>query len=315
MSESNGEAGRRLIHWIGTFGWKGRLVPIEHLDELRGAVAAQRGRGGLDETLYQEQLAVFADASAEDLPGARTIIVIAVPTPPMRLWFRWRGGRVPAVVPPTYVSYRLRTQNVQEVVGGWLERAGLHAATPELPLKTLAVRSGLAEYGRNNVTYVPGLGSFLHLVGLFSDLPCSEDPWRPPRMLERCERCEICRDRCPTGAIAPDRFLLRAERCLTLHNESEVDFPAWIEPPWHNCLFGCLLCQDRCPENGRVRHWMEDRAEFSEEETALLLERVDPRSLPAPLAAKLEDLGLSFGSRHLGRNLAALIAARERAGD
>jgi epoxyqueuosine reductase len=36
-----------------------------------------------------------------------------------------------------------------------------------LPLKSLAVRSGLAAYGRNNVCYVPGMGSFLELVGLY----------------------------------------------------------------------------------------------------------------------------------------------------
>lgn len=130
-------------------------------------------------------------------------------------------------------------------------------------------------------------------------------------MLARCASCDICKDRCPSGAIAADRVLLHAERCLTLHNESDADFPEWIQSRWHGCLVGCLRCQDRCPENGRVSRWLEDRAEFSEEETAALLRRVDSSSLPESLSAKLKGLGLSYDSRLLGRNLAALMAARE----
>jgi epoxyqueuosine reductase len=38
-------------------------------------------------------------------------------------------------------------------------------------LKRLAVRSGLARYGRNNVTYVEGMGSFLELSASLTDMP------------------------------------------------------------------------------------------------------------------------------------------------
>ncbi len=305
------ESGEQLLRWVETLGWRGRLVPIARLHDLREAVAGRHVRGELDESLYQEQLAVLA-SQAVDPAEATTILVVAVPTSPMRVSFLWRGARIPAVLPPTYVSHRPRTRNVQEVLSGWLDRAGFRSSAPELPLKTLAVCSGLAEYGRNNVSYVPGMGSYFQLVGLFCDVPWREDSWRTPKMLDRCARCDICRDRCPTGAIAEDRVLLHAERCITLHNESESDFPDWLQPSWHSCLFGCLRCQDRCPENGRVRSWMTDRAEFSEDETALLLRRGDPRSLPAALAAKLAELGLSFDSRLVGRNLAALLEAREQ---
>jgi epoxyqueuosine reductase len=306
-------AGERLIRWIETFGWRGRVVPIARLRDLREAIVGRHARGEFDEAVYHEQLGAFAFEAPAELPDAHAILVLAVPTPSMRVTFRWRGARVPAILPPTYVSYSRRTENVQEVVSCWLERAGFRTAKPRLPLKTLAVGSGLAEYGRNNLCYVSGMGSHLQLVGLFSDLPCPDDPWREPRMLERCARCDTCRERCPTGAIAADRVLLHTERCLTLHNESPEDFPEWIQPSWHGCLVGCLRCQDRCPENGRVGRWVEDRAEFSEGETAVLLGLDAPDSPPASLPAKLEGLGLSYDLRLLGRNLAALMAAREAA--
>ena len=100
-------------------------------------------------------------------------------------------------------------------------------------------------------------------MGAFSDLPCDGDPWREPKALERCESCVACLRNCPTGAITRDRFLLRAERCLTYHNEAAGDFPGWIDPSWHHCLIGCLRCQTACPENKAVLEWFEDRAEFS----------------------------------------------------
>jgi epoxyqueuosine reductase len=214
---------------------------------------------------------------------------------------------VTGLLPPTYVSYSSRSESVQLAVRLWLENAGHGAATSNLPLKTLAVRSGLADQGRNNLCYVPGMGSFLELVALFSTLPCRADPWREPRMLTRCAHCDACLARCPSGAIDEDRFLLRAERCLTLHNESTNAFPDWIGPSWHHCLVGCMRCQDQCPENRGVSRWVQDRAEFSEAETAALLDGRVTDGLPASLTAKLRDLELNYDGTLLGRNLAALV--------
>lgn len=52
-----------------------------------------------------------------------------------------------------------------------------------------------------------------------------------------------CLIECPTGAIGKDRFLLHAERRLVFHNErpAGVPFPDWIDPAWHNALFGCTI--------------------------------------------------------------------------
>ena len=127
-----------------------------------------------------------------------------------------------------------------------------------MPEKLLAVRSGLARYGKNNITYVPGMGSLHRLAVFVSDLPCVEDNWGEVKTLKTCDGCTACMDACPTGAIVSDRFLIHAERCITFHNERIEEFPEWLDSSWHNCLVGCLRCQWVCPENRDVRQWVED---------------------------------------------------------
>jgi epoxyqueuosine reductase len=288
-------------------GWQGRIVPASHLGDLAEAVRGRHDRGLLDETLYRETLAWMRFDVEDALPTARSLVIVAVPVPATRIVFRWNGRPLPVSVPPTYAAYSPRKASVQAEVRALLAREGHALADVALPLKTLAVRAGLAAWGRNNIVYVPGMGSFLQLVGAATDLPCPGDSWREPAMLERCERCTACLARCPTGAIPRDRFLLRAERCLTFHNERSVDLPSWIDPSWHHCLIGCMRCQEICPENRDVVGWFEDAGEFSEEETRLLVSRVPLERLPPETAATWRGLALSEPYPDFCRNLAMLV--------
>jgi epoxyqueuosine reductase len=296
------------LDWIAGRGWRGALVPIGHLADLEESIRTRYEGGLLDEALFREQLRQFSFDRPADLPEARSIIIVAVPDPQLRIVFHLRGAPLPVIVPPTYVSYTPRTRRVQDALGGWLGRDGYRMARPSLPLKTLAVRSGLAEYGRNNICYVPGMGSFLQLVAAFSDLPCGDDPWRQPAALDRCAKCVSCLRACPTGAIAADRFLLRAERCLTYHNEGAADFASWIDPSWHHCLIGCMRCQATCPENRGVVGWFDNSVEFSEEETALFARRIPLGELPPETLQKLLSLEINEDYRLLCRNLRMLLA-------
>jgi epoxyqueuosine reductase len=297
----------RLIAHIEHRGWKGRIVPIAHLADLREAIGGRLDGGLLDETLYRGQLNSFSYDPPADLPGARSIIIVAVPTPQMRVVFHSRGRAVPVVIPPTYVSFTPRTESVQTELAAWLEGDGYLLAKPRLPLRTLAVGSGLAECGRNNITYVAGMGSFHQLVGALSNLPCEGDPWREPKALDRCESCVACVKRCPTGAITTDRFLIRAERCLTYHNEAADDFPEWIDPSWHHCLVGCMRCQTVCPENKAYVNWFQDRVEFTESETDLMIRRAPFDELPPETAAKWKSLEINEPYDQICRNLSMII--------
>ena len=83
-----------------------------------------------------------------------------------------------------------------------------------LPIKRLAVLSGLSEYGRNNVTSVPGIGSWVQYTVFLTDAPFDDSNWREkPVMAAACEACDICIKACPKGAISKDRFLFYREKC------------------------------------------------------------------------------------------------------
>jgi epoxyqueuosine reductase len=196
-----------------------------------------------------------------------------------------------------------------ELVNNILEPNGYKAAYARLPQKTLAVRCGLAKYGRNNITYVEGMGSFHRLTTLYSDFPSNEDNWRELQMMEMCNECSACTRKCPTGAIPTDRFLLRVERCLTHHNEQpqEVPFPDWIDPSWHNCLVGCLHCQYVCPVNKKVKNWTEKGPEFTEEETKLILEGIGYHDLHQETKDKIEEFDLVNYFEVLPRNLTSFF--------
>ncbi len=129
----------------------------------------------------------------------------------------------------------------------------------------------------------------------------------------RCEGCRACLVACPTGAIAEERFLLHAERCLSFWNEkpSCVPFPPWIKPEWHNAIGGCLLCQQACPENHPFRHEIVEGPVFDEETTRLFLAGTKREDFQKEVQAVLEDWWLTTLLDVLPRNL-GILAEKER---
>lgn len=293
-------------------GYKGRIVSLQHLSDLQEEIEGRYREALFDEEFYRERLAVFDFRPPTNVPGANSLIVVAVPQPQIQVIFTWNGKAVPLIVPPTYLYWRETDKQVEDLLAKVLLPTGRSVAQAVLPEKLLAVHSGLGMYGRNNICYVPGMGSFHRLVALYSDLPCQEDSWREPEMMERCQDCYACLHNCPTGAITVERFLIRAERCITFRNEKpgDVPFPAWIDPSWHNCLVGCLHCQKVCPENRDFWPWIEGDETFSEEETALLLEGVSFERLPGEVAEKVERLDLVEYLDILPRNLSVIFRTK-----
>jgi ferredoxin len=207
--------------------------------------------------------------------GPKCVVMVAVPSPIQVLPFTVEGKKIDALIPPTYVRYNA---TFADVLGDMKENAlGQDAAAETLkaPLKSLAVHMGLVVYGRNNITYAPGLGSGHQLCGYVvgtGEGPDEECPKAEGRetVLEQCASCQACVKACPTGAIREDRFLISAERCFTLLSESRKPIPAWAKPPKSICLIGCMACQQVCPENkGRLKI-MPSGVEFTGEETEVL---------------------------------------------
>jgi len=300
------EMNRVWVQKLENQGYRGKIVPISRLKDLEKEIRSRHKKNLLDKELYRSYLASFDFACQQQLADARSLIIVSVPQPQIRVHFVTEDKPHPVIIPPTYNYWT--DQQAADFLVAYLEPRGYHLKKVRLPEKLLAVCSGLARYGKNNITYVTRMGSFHRLVVFISDVPCTEDSWEKPTVLEICETCRACMKACPTDAIGLDRFLLHAERCLTFHNERGNDFPNWLSPSWHNCLVGCMVCQKVCPANKDVVKWIDAGATFDRKETALVLNGVSDDQLPRETFKKLNKLGMMEYYHVLGRNLKMIIS-------
>jgi len=296
---------KKLFFQLEKQGYKGRILSVKHLPELREEIEKWRRQNMFFHKFYQECLTGFDFNLPSDLFEAKSLIVVAAPQPIIQVLFNWNGKSVPLTIPPTY-SYT-PDEHIKNLLKKILEPHRYHIARATLPLKILAVRSELASYGKNNISYIPGMGSFYRLVAFYSDFSCQEDVWLEPQTMKHCHNCSACLDNCPTGAISSGRFLLHAERCITFHNERKANFPSWLNPYWHNCVVGCLLCQTVCPQNRSFINWIEYKGEFSKEESALIFNGASMNRLSPETLEKLEQLGLIEYFGFLPRNIRVLL--------
>ena len=292
-------------------GYRARTVSIRHLLEVQEAVGKLVGQGLLNQRLHEAWH--FYLQTSKNLPEANTIIVVAMPQPITRIWFKHKGIAYPADIPPDYFAKAEYESRAEETLKSASEAAGYKIARAHLALKTLAVRSGLATYGRNNITYIPEMGSLYSLVAFYSDCPCEQDNWQDSEVMVDCENCSLCCENCPTRSIPVDRFLIHAERCLGFLNEMEPDVPYWVQlqPDWHNALVGCMCCQFVCPVNKPYLDNTVAGPSFSEEETDLILNRIPLENLAQSTRRKLK---ISDGVYSLlAPNLSALIEKQNEA--
>jgi len=282
-----------------------RIINIDHLNKAEADLQRLYSNGFFDDGFFQERLASFRFSAPDDVFKARSILIVAVPQPIVHIIFSWRGSENIITLPPTYVQQT--DKEIKEILEEILSPEGFHISLARIPQKAVATHSGLMQYGRNNIGYVQGMGSFHRPVAFFTDLPCMEDHWEAPVMMERCTRCRACIKACPTGAIGEERFLLHAERCITFHNEHLKEIPDYVSSSMHHCLFGCMICQQVCPENHQFINRVEVREHFSEEETLNIMKGVPYVALACHTQKKLDRLSLTEDYSLLARNLSLLL--------
>ncbi len=300
---------RYRVAWFGS--------PL--LARALGEIQRLKGEGNFDRVFFDQVLAWLGGPEIAAQTGFQAIILAAVPRPAHAATFDYKGTSHDLILPPTYHNYSGLFEEVRKDLEEELKRPG-SLTVLRGPLKTLAVWSGLARYGRNNIAYVDGCGSYHQLVGLAAAFPLDDSGTSGPggpRALDECETCRICRKACPVGAISEERFLLHGERCLTYFSEKEGPLPEAYGKLKRRCLVGCLVCQEVCPVNPRPLPVESLAVRFSEEETAFILGEGSSDPAPPGLVEKVKSLKSNEFELPDGRpnptfrrNLAAVLKGR-----
>lgn len=290
-------------------GHKAFIVSVGILEQLKKDLLELKETGILNDS----QRHIVENMYNFELPKVdfeiKSIILVAKQNYLSRLIFSYKGNKIPVMIPPGYNDYMDAPSLVEGFLREVMGQEGYHCcATPALPNKLLAVRSGFAKYGRNNIVYVEGLGSFCQIYPFYSDLPTDSKIFSEIAPMAMCAKCGACVRCCPTGALLEERFLMDNMRCLTFFNEKgNKPFPEWINSSAHNAIYGCTCCQEVCPQNKEQLKKQIEETEFTEEETLLLLEGKELTSLPELLKKKIRKVNMELFISAVPRNLEVLF--------
>ncbi|MBY8988243.1 MAG: hypothetical protein KGD61_07295, partial [Candidatus Lokiarchaeota archaeon] len=158
-----------------------KSVSVEHLDDLQEDFDSLNRKGVLsNHDTYRSYLSNKKFAIPETLPDAKSLIVLATSTRMMNANFHLNGNVYDIMVPPPYFDDGLPFEDLDELVlNEIIKKPGYESVKVrnQLHLKLLAVRSGLGTYGRNNICYIKGMGSFLTLHAYYTNYKMENDSW------------------------------------------------------------------------------------------------------------------------------------------
>ena len=296
------------------FIYKHKIVAVEHLKELKEDTDELDLKGRLSHNeRYRDYISPGRFTLPEGFPDAKYIIIIARFSPLMLVDFLLHNEKHELMLPPESYSTGMTDDDWIKLIEEQIIRQPGYRirGVEKIPLKRLAVRSGLGKYGRNNICYVDEMGSFISLHGFLTDYEFAEDNWQEVKMMENCEFCRICMDECPCRCIREENFVIDAPKCVTWYNERKGEFPVWMAPDVHNALLGCTKCQLSCPENDHVLECPGRFEDIDEEDTLSILNgdagEVSLQSSICKIFGIITETGLEDFMPVLQRNLSVLI--------
>lgn len=203
-----------------------------------------------------------------------------------------------------YAPNLTKLQDEIAKIGGPEAQAKWYQDTGPFLEREIAQQSGVGWVGKNTMLIDPQRGSwsFLALVVTSLELP----PDTPGA--DHCGTCTKCLEACPTDAF-PTPYTMDATRCisyLTIEHKGAIDES--LREPMGEWLFGCDICNDVCPWNGKAPR---TAARVDSDLAGLTLSRVFT-SKPEHLKKRIEGTPLErTGETRLKRN-AAIVAGNTR---
>ncbi len=110
--------------------------------------------------------------------------------------------------------------------------------------RTLAYKSGLGYFGKNNLLINDKYGSYIFLGTILTNLELEKD--KP--LDKNCRNCDKCVKICPTGAIN-EQGILNSQLCLSYITQKKGELTDKEKELINNCIYGCDLCIRVCPHN------------------------------------------------------------------
>lgn len=228
----------------------------------------EAGRAGTMEYLKRRNEAgrLVRSSLREAAPWARSVIVCMLnynsgapystdEAPADAGWiarYAWTGG---GGRPTDYHKVMLRRlerlrERLKVELGEFEARC--YVDTGPLVERVYAEYAGLGWVGKNTCLLNQKLGSWLFLGVILTSL---EVPAGEAALLaaDRCGSCTRCIEACPTDALVAPRQM-DASRCISyLTIEHRGSFAEDLREGMGRQVFGCDICQDVCPWNGRRR--------------------------------------------------------------
>ena len=225
------------------------LTPVE-----RGALRDWLERGYAATMGYMHRQAPQRQEPARIVPGsARAVVVLKsyyAPAPPAAARAAGRVARYAWGEDYHRVLGDKLTALAQVLVGLGAnpDATRCYVDAGAVPERELAQRAGLGWMAKNTMLIHPELGSFTFIGCVLTDLALAVDA---PFVADHCGSCRACLDACPTEAFPRPR-VLDARRCISyLTIEHRQPFTAEQGASIGDWLFGCDICQDVCPWNGK----------------------------------------------------------------
>jgi len=110
--------------------------------------------------------------------------------------------------------------------------------------RSVAERAGLGFEGKNGFIINEELGTWSYLGEMLVSIPFKpDDP-----VIDSCGDCNICVDRCPTGALVGNGQL-NSQKCISFLTQTKGYLKDEYRYKIGNRLYGCDTCQQVCPRN------------------------------------------------------------------
>lgn len=119
--------------------------------------------------------------------------------------------------------------------------------------RAVAKRAGLGFAGKNGFIINEDLGTWSYLGEMLVSIPFKpDDP-----VIDSCGDCNICVDRCPTGALVGDGQL-NSQKCISFLTQTKGYLKDEYRYKIGNRLYGCDTCQQVCPRNRGINTEQDD---------------------------------------------------------